>query len=205
MKKVSLVAILFYLILTACDDQEIQTQPDLGYRSVKLLTESNYQFKDLNKNGKLDPYEDWRLSAEERVENLLSQMNLEEKVGFMLISSIVMKGGSAFGRGPVAGEISSDLSEEESLMEVNFFTKKPLPAPMLSMSGTTKGIKERQLRHFILRTNSSAKLTAEWSNNLQEVSETTRLGIPSIVASNPRNHITSDGAASGEDQKKTKN
>lgn len=77
MKKVSLVAILFYLILTACDDQEIQTQPDLGYRSVKLLTESNYQFKDLNKNGKLDPYEDWRLSADERVENLLSQNHLQ--------------------------------------------------------------------------------------------------------------------------------
>ena len=103
----------------------------------------------MNKNGALDPYEDWRLSTDERVENLLSQMTIEEKAGFMLISSIVMKGGSAFGRGPGGGEITSDLSEEESLMEVNFFTRKPLPAPMLSMSGTTKGIRERQLRHFI--------------------------------------------------------
>lgn len=194
MKKLSIVAFLLTLLVFSCTPQTKYSQPELGTRSAKLLTIEKYQFKDLNKNNSLDPYEDWRLSTEERVEDLLSKMNLEEKAGFMLISSIVMNGGSAFGRGPGGGEITSDLSEEESLMEINFFTRKPLPAPMLSMSGTTKGIKERQLRHFILRTNASAKMTAEWSNKLQEVSESTRLGIPSIVASNPRNHITSDGA-----------
>ena len=194
MKKLSPIALTLSLTIFSCTPQAKYAQPELGTRSVKLINIGNYQFKDLNKNGALDPYEDWRLSNDERVEDLLSQMSLEEKAGFMLISSIVMNGGSAFGRGPGGGEITSDLSEEESLMEINFFTRKPLPAPMLSMSGTTKGIKERQLRHFILRTNASAKMTAEWSNNLQEVSESTRLGIPSIVASNPRNHITSDGA-----------
>jgi beta-glucosidase len=35
---------------------------------------------------------------------------------------------------------------------------------------------------------------AEWSNNLQALCETSRLGIPAIVASNPRNHITTDAA-----------
>jgi beta-glucosidase len=35
---------------------------------------------------------------------------------------------------------------------------------------------------------------AEWSNNLQALCEDTRLGIPAIVASNPRNHITMDAA-----------
>jgi len=34
---------------------------------------------DLNKNGKLDPYEDPTRPVEERVENLLSQMTMEEK------------------------------------------------------------------------------------------------------------------------------
>jgi len=194
MKTAHLVAPLFSLFIFSCTSQPEYAQPELGVRSVEILNIDGYQFKDLNKNDSLDPYEDWRLSTDERVENLLSQMTLEEKAGFMLISSIVMNGGEAFGRGPGGGEITSDLSEKESLMEVNFFTRKPLPAPMLSMSGTTKGIKERQLRHFILRTNASAKMTAEWSNKLQEVSESTRLGIPSIVASNPRNHVASDGA-----------
>ncbi|TVQ03313.1 MAG: hypothetical protein EA359_10020, partial [Balneolaceae bacterium] len=40
-------------------------------------------FRDLNKNGILDPYEDRRLSVEIRVEDLISQMTLEEKAGLM--------------------------------------------------------------------------------------------------------------------------
>jgi beta-glucosidase len=35
---------------------------------------------------------------------------------------------------------------------------------------------------------------AEWSNNLQALCESDRLGIPAIVASNPRNHITADAS-----------
>ena len=40
-------------------------------------------FRDLNKNGKLDVYEDPRRPIEERVEDLLRQMTIEEKVGMM--------------------------------------------------------------------------------------------------------------------------
>ena len=47
------------------------------------LTEGGHTFRDLNKNGKLDPYEDNRLPIETRVEDLLSQMTLEEKAGLM--------------------------------------------------------------------------------------------------------------------------
>jgi beta-glucosidase len=45
-----------------------------------------------------------------------------------------------------------------------------------------------------LRANTSAKILADWSNNLQALCETTRLGIPCIVASNPRNHVTVDAS-----------
>ena len=80
-----------------------------------------FQFKDLNKNDALDSYEDWRLTTDERVADLLSQMTLEEKAGFMLISTINMAGSSMR---PVPGaprqKISSDLSEEETVMDINF-------------------------------------------------------------------------------------
>jgi len=49
-----------------------------------LLKIDGLEFKDLNKNGKLDPYEDWRLSPEERSEDLLSRMTIEEKVAQMI-------------------------------------------------------------------------------------------------------------------------
>jgi beta-glucosidase len=74
------------------------------------------------------------------------------------------------------------------------FTRKPLGAPNMSAAGTTKGVKQYHLRHFILRANASPEIMAKWSNNLQELCESTRLGIPAIVASNPRNHVTTDAS-----------
>ena len=64
-------------------------QPKLGVTSVQTIEQDGYQFKDLNKNGKLDPYEDWRLSAEERAADLLSQMTSEDKAAQMLHITLV--------------------------------------------------------------------------------------------------------------------
>lgn len=41
------------------------------------------EYRDLNKNGRLDPYEDPTYPIEERVNDLLGQMTLEEKAGLM--------------------------------------------------------------------------------------------------------------------------
>jgi beta-glucosidase len=173
------------------------TQPILGHRSAPLINERGFQFKDLNKNGKLDKYEDWRLSNEERTKDLLSKMSVEEKVGFMLISTSRLKSElSAQINAPTDNAIkpSSDLNEEDQISNNNIFTRKPLAFPMMSSVGATKGIKQFHLRHFILRANVSARLTAEWSNKLQELAESDGLGIPAIIASNPRNHITKDAS-----------
>ncbi len=173
------------------------TQPILGHRSAPLINEGGFQFKDLNKNGKLDKYEDWRLSNEERTKDLLSKMSVEEKVGFMLISTSRLKSErSAQINAPTDNAIkpSSDLNEEDQISNNNIFTRKPLTFPMMSSVGATKGIKQFHLRHFILRANVSARLTAEWSNKLQALAESDGLGIPAIIASNPRNHITKDAS-----------
>ena len=53
-------------------------------------TDDGVEFRDLNKNGKLDPYEDPRRSIEERVEDLLAQMTLEEKAGMLFHTMIPM-------------------------------------------------------------------------------------------------------------------
>ena len=60
---------------------QISKQPKLGYKSVKLINIGTLQFKDLNRNGKLDPYEDWRLPYEKRAKDLVNRMTVEEKVG----------------------------------------------------------------------------------------------------------------------------
>jgi beta-glucosidase len=171
------------------------SQPVLGAKNVKIIKSGNLEFKDLNKNEKLDRYEDWRLPVDARVKDLLSQMTLEEKVGFMLISTTRMSGDGGFT--PIAdgkSSITSGFNEDDLVQNNNMFTRKPLTEPMLSASGTTKAVNERHLRHFILRASTSAKVMAEWSNNLQSLCEDSRLGLPAIVASNPRNHITTDAA-----------
>jgi beta-glucosidase len=191
-------------IISGSAAAQTANQPELSHRSVKVLSQNGLRFKDLNKNGKLDAYEDWRLPVEKRVRDLIGQMSLEEKVGFMLISTTRMAGDVSFqqnapradrgtaGTKPV--EITSGFNEEDLIQPNNMFTRKPLAVPIMSSAGTTKGVTHYQLRHFILRANTSAKTIAEWANRLQELCETTRLGIPAIVASNPRNHITLDAA-----------
>lgn len=55
--------------------------PDSG---VKLIQVGGYAFKDLNKNGKLDLYEDWRQGDDERAEDLAGQLTEEQMAGLML-------------------------------------------------------------------------------------------------------------------------
>jgi beta-glucosidase len=193
MRKCTLVLFLIF-IFNISFAQKVK-QADLGLRSVKLLKVNGLNFKDLNKNNTLDKYEDWRLPQEIRIKDLLSQMTLEEKIGFMLISTTRLKGDYAFQPNAPKGEtIGSGFNEEDLVQPINMFTRKPLPIPTLSAAGTTRGVINLHLRHFILRANTSAQIMAEWSNNLQALCENSRLGIPAIVASNPRNHVTTDAS-----------
>ena len=68
---------------------EETAQPDLGTVNLSLIEQDGLQFKDFNKNGALDPYEDWRLSAGERADDLLAQMTSEEKAAQMLHITLV--------------------------------------------------------------------------------------------------------------------
>jgi hypothetical protein len=56
--------------------------------AAPILKHGDYRYRDLNKNGELDPYEDTRLTVNERTENLLGQMTLLEKTGTMFIEPI---------------------------------------------------------------------------------------------------------------------
>lgn len=185
---------LLFSLVSFINFAQSPIQPKLGNQGVQIIKSQGLEFKDLNKNGKLDKYEDWRLPNETRVKDLISLMTLEEKVGFMLISTTRMEGDYAFQPEKPKGEIKSGFNEEDLVQEINMFSKKPLPVPIMFAAGTTKGVTQFHLRHFILRANTTTKNIAEWSNNLQRLCESSRLGIPAIVASNPRNHLTLDAS-----------
>ncbi|MEY3921508.1 MAG: hypothetical protein RL634_1269 [Bacteroidota bacterium] len=189
------LSLIFLFVANVIFAQTKKTsQPILGFRSAQILKIGSLQFKDLNKNGKLDAYEDWRLPYNERAKDLLSKMSVEEKVGFMLISTTRMQNDWSFEGPKSKAPIESGFNEDDAVQSMNMFTRKPLPVPMMMSAGTTKGVTQFHLRHFILRANVSARMMAEWANNLQALCEKDGLGIPAIIASNPRNHITKDAS-----------
>jgi beta-glucosidase len=173
---------------------QVVKQPVLGTRFAKIITINNFQFKDLNRNNKLDKYEDWRLPYEVRAKDLISKMSVEQKVGFMLISSTRLKNDWSFEAPKTTEAVTSDFNEVDLVQTTNMFSKQPLPVPIMSAAGTTKAVTQFHLRHFILRVNTGTRTIAEWSNKLQAICESDGLGIPAIVASNPRNHITKDAS-----------
>ena len=147
----------------------------LGYSpnsAVKLLTVDQYAFKDLNKNGTLDAYEDWRLSADERAKDLASKMTVEQISGLMLYSSHQSIPGSSRGFGssqyngkpfPESGAIASDLSDEQK-----------------------KFLLDDYLRHVLITRVETPATSAQWNNNAQAYVEGIDFGIPVNTSSDPR-------------------
>src|SRR3954469_18213020 len=61
-----------------------QLQPTLGGRGVPIIEHAGLRFKDLNRNGMIEPFEDWRRTPAERARDLVGRMTLEEKAGVMM-------------------------------------------------------------------------------------------------------------------------
>jgi beta-glucosidase len=74
-------------------------QPALGSRAVPVIAAGGLSFRDLNRSGALDPYEDWRLPADRRAADLIARMTLEEKAGTLMHGTAP----SPFGGPPGAG------------------------------------------------------------------------------------------------------
>jgi beta-glucosidase len=124
--------------------------------------------RDLNGNGRLDPYEDPRLPLEERVEDLLAQLTLEEKAGLMY-------------HAPIAIGPRGELLQE--------------PAPF-SPVPTAELVCDRHINHFNIYWTPSPRETAVWHNRLQRLAEDTRLGIPVTISSDPRHGFSDNPATS---------
>jgi beta-glucosidase len=152
-------------------------QPSLENRAVDLLHQNQLTFKDLNKNKTLDIYEDWRQPVEKRIANLVSQMTLEEKVGMLLINTL-----NAGEKGEMT-DAAVDLIENQKMTRFVFRnTIKDNPVS----TGAGNGFGGTQISPYE---------AAQFMNAVQELSESTRLGIPAMFKSNSRNHMEIDARA----------
>jgi len=130
---------------------------------VQQLTENGFTFRDLNKNGKLDIYEDIRQDIDSRVADLISQMTVEEKAGLMWHPPIgVGKEGEVLGK---------------------------LNISALNINSTWDVIVNKNFSHFNLFMIPESRYLAEWNNAIQNIAEETRLGVPITISSDPRHGI----------------
>ncbi|WP_312369552.1 glycoside hydrolase family 3 protein [Lachnoclostridium sp.] len=142
---------------------------------ISILEVDGFAFKDLNKNGVLDPYEDWRLPIEERIDDLSSKMSKEEIAGLMLYSGhqAVSTKDSIFAK--MFGGTYDGKSLEESGKDISDLTDQQ-----------KSFLKEDYLRHILLTIVDDAKTAATWNNNVQAFVEGLGLGIPANNSSDPR-------------------
>ena len=153
----------------------------LGYSpksGIKIIQVDGLAFKDLNKNGKLDIYEDWRKPVAERAKDLAAKMTVEQMAGLMLYSrhqaipaqEAGMFTGTYSGKPfSKSGAKSSDLSDQQ----IAFLTKD-------------------NLRHVLMTSVESPTVAATWNNNIQALVEGIGMGIPSNNSSDPRNGANKD-------------
>ena len=125
-------------------------------------------YRDLNKNGKMDVYEDKTQPVEKRIADILQQMTIEEKAGMMFING---------------ARVNEDGSIED----------KPAKGMFAFAPNGLKLMDEKKMNHFNLWQVPSASMLVKWYNAMQKYAEEkTRLGIPLTIASDPRNHFSSN-------------
>lgn len=162
-------------IITNKDGLTIASDTSSG---IGILTVKGLAFKDLNRNGELDPYEDWRLPADDRARDLAKKMSVEQIAGLMLYSAhqAIPAGGTRFGastyNGKPFGESGAqpyDLSDQQ-----------------------VKFLRDDNVRHVLVTSVQSPEVAAMWNNKVQALCEGLGMGIPANNSSDPRHRATSD-------------
>ncbi|GGZ45060.1 glycoside hydrolase family 3 protein [Asticcacaulis endophyticus] len=145
-------------------------QPILDGDAGQWLTVEGAKFRDLNRSGALEPYEDWRLSAQNRTHDLVSRMTLEEKAGAMMHGTAPTLDGD-YGTGTLY-----DLNQAEEF------------------------IANLHVNSLLTRLKADPAEFARQNNALQLLAQKTRLGIPVTVSTDSRHHfqVTHGASASGQ-------
>ena len=137
------------------------TQPHLGTRTVPIVERDGLRFKDLNRSGTVEPFEDWRLTPDARARDLVGRMTLQEKVGTMMH-------GTARSAGPMA--VAGVGTAYDT-------------------TANRRAIDSAKVTSMITRLGGEPGVLAAQNNALQEIAERTRLGIPITISTDPRHHF----------------
>jgi len=164
----SAVAIVSF-VLVAWADILVANTPTCTESPLNTIEIDGQTFRDLDHDGILSAYEDWRLTPEERAKDLVARLTINEKIGLMLHGTLAATGGpmGVIGIGP-----EYDLESAEDFV-VN-----------------------RGVNCMISRIGLEPAAIAEQNNAIQKIAAKTRLGIPVTVSTDPRHHRSATVGAS---------
>lgn len=170
-----------FIVIQNPDGTTLAYSPSSG---VRILTKNGLKFKDLNRNGKLDVYEDWRLSADVRAKDLAKKMTIEQIAGLMLYSR--HQSIPAMDQGFTAGTYAGKLYSESG-------------AKPWDLTDQQKHfLKDDNLRHILIMGVQNPKVAAQWNNLIQAYTEGIGLGIPTNNSSDPRHSSQVAGLSQAE-------
>lgn len=149
-------------------------QANLVSKIKPILSIDGLSFKDLNQNGQLDPYEDWRLPTPLRVDNLVKQMTLQEKAGLMLIDTL----------NSGCEGLPQDTAQH--------YIKNQNMRRFIFRNVVTNDTRCGPDRGIFAGSSLTPAESAHYMNQIQEMAENSRLGIPVLQKSNARNHFDKD-------------
>ena len=163
-----------YNLVEQEDGKTLSYSPESG---VTLLEDDGYAFKDLNQNGELDAYEDWRLSTADRAKNLADLMVADGRDGIESIAGLMLYSAHT--------KVSSETVSG---------TEIDSRARTQDGSTTMDAITTNKLRHVLVTSIASPEIGAKWSNNLQSIVEGMDYGIPCNNSSDPRHAASADAS-----------
>ena len=159
---------------TLIDNGDGQTLGLAADSTVPILTVDGYAFKDFLRTGQLVPYEDWRLSGEERAEDLAARLSIEDIAGLMLYSAHQM----IPAKGPLAAAFGGSYGGK---------TYEESGAKPWDLTDQQKEfIVKDKVRHVLIMKLESTEVAVRWNNKLQALAENVGFGIPANNSSDPR-------------------
>ena len=138
---------------------QVTTPPAVESKGSPIITVAGRRFRDLNRNGTLDAYEDWRLTSAARAADLVGRMTLEEKAG-----------AAVHGTAPISGGMMAS-------------------GPNYDTTAAVAQLLTRHVNSVITRMSIAPRDFATQNNVLQAIAERARLGIPITISTDPRNHF----------------
>ncbi|WP_408071549.1 glycoside hydrolase family 3 N-terminal domain-containing protein [Butyrivibrio sp. JL13D10] len=162
--------------------KENKNGPTIGYSKKGVIEKDGLYFKDSEGTGALLPYEDWRLSPEERAADLAERLSIEEIAGLMMYSAhqivpaetggwfgATYNGGKTFEE---SGAAPSDLTDQQK-----------------------KFLTTDHVRYVLAMVLKNGEIAANWNNEMQALCEEMPHAIPVNISTDPRHGA---GSASAE-------